>query len=225
MHFDSCAIFDELNNEEAGALIKAIIQYQSGTQPNLDRMMNIAFIPFKNQIDRDLEKYKKVCARNKLNGSKGGRPRTANSSTYRQPTSDPRAFQKSETPKRSEHLASIRDIFTYWKQLMGKNEAVLSDDRTDIIQRAIAQGYSVDVIKLAIKGCSLSEWNMGANDRQTQFNDIHTILKEPKSIERFIGIAKNGGSKSGRGAEIDSVSKRAIDAFVGESSVIDGKIV
>jgi hypothetical protein len=75
LHLDSLSVLDELTNEQAGILFKAIRDYNSGKEPELDFAMRMAFIPFKNQFERDLEKYNNTCERNRNNGSKGGRPK------------------------------------------------------------------------------------------------------------------------------------------------------
>ena len=75
LHLDSLSVLDELTNEQAGILFKAIRDYNLGKETKLDFAMRMAFIPFKNQFERDLEKYNNTCERNKNNGSKGGRPK------------------------------------------------------------------------------------------------------------------------------------------------------
>ena len=77
LHLDSLSVLDELTNEQAGILFKAIRDYNLGKEPELDFAMRMAFLPFKNQFERDLEKYNSTCERNKNNGSKGGRPKKA----------------------------------------------------------------------------------------------------------------------------------------------------
>jgi len=118
-----------------------------------------------------------------------------------------------------------RDIFEFWKLTMKSERSLLTKDRKKIIQKALNAGYSVEYIKLAITGCSLSEWNMGANDRQTEFNDLHIILKDAKNIERFMKIADKGGARAGRDAEIDAISQSAVDEFVGGGNMIEGEVV
>jgi hypothetical protein len=75
LHVDSLSVLDELSNEQAGILFKAIKDYQNGLIPELDFGLRMAFLPFENQFKRDAESYDKTCLRNKENGSKGGRPK------------------------------------------------------------------------------------------------------------------------------------------------------
>ena len=47
-------VFDILTDEEAGKLIKAIFEYEEKEElPNLDKSLQIAFIPIKNTLDRN----------------------------------------------------------------------------------------------------------------------------------------------------------------------------
>lgn len=75
LHTDSLNILDILTDEQAGKLFKAIKNYQNGVKQDLDFGINIAFMQFENQFKRDEEKYESVVERNKINGSKGGRPK------------------------------------------------------------------------------------------------------------------------------------------------------
>lgn len=76
IYIDSLDILDELSDEEAGRLFKAIKSAQKGEPCEHDTITRIAFAPFKAQFARDLEKYEIICNRNKNNGLKGGRPKT-----------------------------------------------------------------------------------------------------------------------------------------------------
>lgn len=74
LHIDSLCILDKMNEEQAGKFIKAIYQYQTtGTLPELDLLLEMAVTPFINQFVRDAAEYKKMCAKNRKNGEKGGR--------------------------------------------------------------------------------------------------------------------------------------------------------
>ncbi|QDP63228.1 MAG: hypothetical protein Unbinned1520contig1002_26 [Prokaryotic dsDNA virus sp.] len=66
VHFDSLNVLDDLTNEQAGLLFKAIRSYQLGEELNLDPLTKVAFSPFKNQFSRDAEKYENLCEKNRL---------------------------------------------------------------------------------------------------------------------------------------------------------------
>lgn len=68
---------DILSDEQAGKLFKAIFAYvEDRTLPQFkDGMLRMAFEFIKNQLERDLEKYKETVEKNRINGAKGGRPK------------------------------------------------------------------------------------------------------------------------------------------------------
>ena len=74
IHIDSLAVLDELTDEQAGMLFRAIKNYHAGGDEPENLIIRLAFAPFKNQFTRDEEKYQSVIERNRNNGQKGGRP-------------------------------------------------------------------------------------------------------------------------------------------------------
>lgn len=54
---DSLDVLDELSDEQAGKLFKAIKEFQNGNEPDLDFGLKIAFVPFRNQFIRDNKDY------------------------------------------------------------------------------------------------------------------------------------------------------------------------
>jgi len=74
LYTDTLSVLDELTNEQAGILFKAIKDYQNGIEPVLDFGLKMAFLPLKNQFVRDLEKWNKINTIRKEAGLKGGRP-------------------------------------------------------------------------------------------------------------------------------------------------------
>ena len=66
VHNDSLNILDELTDEQAGVLFKAIRSYHLGVDTEMDTLTKIAFSPFKNQFERDAVKYENLCEKNRL---------------------------------------------------------------------------------------------------------------------------------------------------------------
>lgn len=63
--------FDVLTDEEAGKLIKCIFEYEkSGQMSDVDRTLKLAFIPIKQTLDNNREKYAEKCKKNKENAKK-----------------------------------------------------------------------------------------------------------------------------------------------------------
>lgn len=65
-----------LSDEQLGKLFRAIFEYQINNVEDVNPDIKMAFEFFKNQFRLDNDKYQKIIERNKINGSKGGRPKT-----------------------------------------------------------------------------------------------------------------------------------------------------
>ena len=66
LHHDSLNVLDDLTDDQAGLLFKAIKAYHLGDEFELDVLTNIAMSPFRNQFDRDAVKYENLCEKNRL---------------------------------------------------------------------------------------------------------------------------------------------------------------
>tara|TARA_R110001632_G_scaffold1663_3_gene7271 strand:+ start:1286 stop:1978 length:693 start_codon:yes stop_codon:yes gene_type:complete len=88
LHIDSLCILNDLTDEQSGQLFKAMYQYQIGEVLELSPIIKIAFSQFKNQFDRDDEKYINTCESRKQAGSKGGKQRVANQANARKSKQD-----------------------------------------------------------------------------------------------------------------------------------------
>lgn len=107
---------DDLSDEQAGKLFKAIKAFQLGEEFELDALTKIALSPFKAQFVRDNEKYERIVERNKNNGLKGGRPKTEdNPEEPRKPSG---LITNPEEPKKADSVSvSVSDSDKDIKQL------------------------------------------------------------------------------------------------------------
>lgn len=68
--------FNLLTDEQLGQLMRAIMRYEKTDEiVELDGMLKMAFSFIKTRLDKDREKYKSKCEKNKQNGARGGRPK------------------------------------------------------------------------------------------------------------------------------------------------------
>lgn len=68
--------FEELDDAEAGRLVKHLFRYVNDLDPQTeDKLTKMTFIPIKQTLKRDLKKHEAVVERNRENGAKGGRPK------------------------------------------------------------------------------------------------------------------------------------------------------
>lgn len=77
LHKDSLSFLKTMPDELAGKWIKAIYHYQmNGSLPDeIDPRLEYMMYSFISQFERDEEKWSSIAERNKVNGSKGGRPK------------------------------------------------------------------------------------------------------------------------------------------------------
>lgn len=95
--------FQSLTDEQFGSLVRLLFAYQSSREyPDIkDPVVNLAFDVIKPDIDAIIEKNERISERNRLNGSKGGRPRK-NATTL--PSSD-----KPDNPKKPTGFSELSD--------------------------------------------------------------------------------------------------------------------
>ena len=90
-----------------------------------------------------------------------------------------------ETPD----VQAVVSIFDFWKETFNHPKSLLDDNRKRRIKAALKMGYTVDDLKEAITGCSLTPHNMGDNDRGQRYDGLNVILKDADNIDRFIANA------------------------------------
>jgi hypothetical protein len=59
------------------------------------------------------------------------------------------------------------------------------------IMQALKLGYTVEQLKQAIDGCSLSPYHMGKNDQNKHYDSIDLIFRNADKIEQFIAYSSN----------------------------------
>lgn len=75
LYADQRGIFEKLDNEQAGKLIKHIFSYVNDEDPKGDFVTELAFESIKNQLKRDLKKYDKIRAKRSEAGKKSAEKR------------------------------------------------------------------------------------------------------------------------------------------------------
>ncbi len=99
--------------------------------------------------------------------------------------------KKKEINTMSANANDTLEIFSYWKEVMKKsNSSILNAKRTKAINERLKEGYTVDQIKLAITGCSMTPHNMGQNDNCKKYDDLELICRDGSNVERFAGNAQ-----------------------------------
>ena len=79
MYTDNLEMIEELEDNQIGVLMRAIIRYESGMElPDMDGMTRVAFKAIKKTLDRDRDKYEETLEKRAEAGRKGGLKRSQN---------------------------------------------------------------------------------------------------------------------------------------------------
>lgn len=144
LHIDSLCVLDELTDEQAGQLFKAIKLYHEGKEFPLDDIIKIAFLPLQKQFERDIEKYNSMCKRNKINGLNGGRPKTQKTQMVSKKPKKPDNDNDNVNDKEKENIKrksfkqpALEEVIEYCKE---RNNSV---DAQQFIDHYTSNGWMV----------------------------------------------------------------------------------
>lgn len=79
LYCDLIEVIEDLSLEQKGLLLETVLQYVNDLNPDIesieDTLVKVSFKHIRQDLKRDLQKWKNIVERNKVNGAKGGRPR------------------------------------------------------------------------------------------------------------------------------------------------------
>jgi len=128
LYMDQRGIFDKLSDEQAGKLIKHIFSYCADENPEAEFIIDIAFEGIRQALKRDLRKYNVYIDKQRINGSKGGRPKKPKK------TQKTQAFfekpKKADSVSVSDSVSDNESIYRSFAHLsMSKDEFKKLEDR------------------------------------------------------------------------------------------------
>jgi hypothetical protein len=203
LHVDSLDVLDELTNEQAGILLKAMRDYHNEEETPLDALTKIVFCPFKNQFNRDSLKYQTTCERRANAGSMGGKQKVANVANASKPkqkqanvaesvsvskndsdsVNDSKSVSviKDLSPKVDVNLFITDEIFQYWILTMNKGSRTsLTALRKSKINSRLKAGYPSHEIKQAIDNVAKDEFLVAGGH-----TDIEMICRSDTNLEKY----------------------------------------
>jgi hypothetical protein len=101
------------------------------------------------------------------------------------------------------------EVFAYWQEKCGHPKSKLDKTRRKAIEARIAEGYSIERIKQAIRGINFSPHNMGKNDTGTVFDDIELICRTGANVDRFAEKEEANGKARERPQASENFKQRA----------------
>jgi hypothetical protein len=116
----------------------------------------------------------------------------------------PIQIQKESPPKITGSVVAESDVqavFEYWRtrraEVTSKTKGApmkLIPKRERAIRGRLAEGYTVEDLKLAIDGCLTRDWHIRNNH-----TDVELICRDQTKVEQFLGFADDkGGAQGGR---------------------------
>lgn len=198
-------IFNELNDVDAGKLIKGIFNYVNVEDSQLDGYLKIIFLPIKEEIDKNEESYKKRCETNKNNGSKGGAPKGNSNAKKVKTTENNRTVKKTTENNMNNHISYITNhnhihnqIIEYLNKKIGSNYKSTTRSTKEKIDARLNEGYILDDFIVVIDK-KAEEW-MGTEMEKylrpetlfgTKFEGyLNQRLKNMKSRNKFLDYVK-----------------------------------
>lgn len=84
----------------------------------------------------------------------------------------------------------VKNLFEFWKALMGHERAQLGPKRRQAVERAMEWGYSLDDLRLAVLGCRCSPRHQGQNEERAVYDDLELCVRDEAHIDKFIRLGE-----------------------------------
>lgn len=178
LYTDNLSVLDQLSDEQAGRLFKAIVNYHNGQENHVSEDLKLIFFMFKKQFERDREKYDKKCERNRLNGQKGGRPinnpdnpvgflATEKSDTNQ--TQPKKAYNNNDNDNNNDNNIEDSNVVSndVFSELLSFANATFKTRRTVFAtstkqkyKARFKEGYTIEMVKRAMVNASKSKHHL-----------------------------------------------------------------
>lgn len=163
---DGRELVDELSDEQAGKLLKAIYEYQSGGDPDIDDQATlIVFKAMKKQMDICAERYEKTKQARQAAGKLGGRPEKqnkANQSNEKQNKANQSKEKQTEAKKPVSESESVSDLKEKTPKGVQKKSGFAAPTHEEVEEYVRSQGYAVDAGKF-VDFYASNGWMVGRN--------------------------------------------------------------
>lgn len=195
---------EEMTNEEAGILFKTMVGYfLTGEESELSRALKFAWIPIKKQMDRDQERYDRICEKNRENIRKRWNKKdttvydripTDTKNTNKDTDTDTDTDKEKDTDTEAAETATnvSLSVVQYLNQQAGTRHRV-TEDVVDQVEDLITAGYSEADIRTVIDKKS-AEWK---NDDRMRPNLRPSVLFGAKFPE-YYGALDTGQAAADR---------------------------
>ncbi len=197
LHLDSLLILDELTVEQRSVLFMAIRDFNNGIEPELDPLMKICFLPFRNQFVRDQDKYSSFIEKQSKKGLKSAEKRkikplltTVDYGLNGKPLSTDSTYNDSVNVSVSD---SVKDSVS-----VKKKKAFIAPIVEDVIKYFLENSYSEHGARKAFEYYSVADWHdskgnpvknwkqkMNANWFKSEFKVVTKHLQTDQSDNKW----------------------------------------
>lgn len=166
LHVDNLNVIEDMTDEQAGKLLKAMNAFHKGEEIELDPLTKMAFSFFKNQFIRDNEKYIKTCEARVNAGSKGGKQKKQNianaSKCYQKVAKVADSDSDSDSDKEKEKPNAVaKSILSFLNEVSGKSFKTTTKANMSMVNSLVKDGYSEEEVKLV---CRFKNWQWKGSD-------------------------------------------------------------
>lgn len=179
LYTDYYQYFKELTDEELGEVFRAVFEYQRGGEIKIfkQKYMHFLFILIKNNLDRDNDKYDKMCERNRQNAIK------------RWDTKIQKTKKTEPKMPNMEFKDAIDEVIDYLNEKTGKKYKSDTKKTITLLNSLFNKGYKIEDIKKVIDK-KTADW---MNTDFEKYLRPETLFK----MNKFEGyIAGNGSTKT-----------------------------
>jgi hypothetical protein len=122
----------------------------------------------------------------------------------------------------SKEPSPIEVVVDFYKTHLNHPRTVLTDERRKLVARRLRE-YSPDDLCAAIRGCKMSAFHQGENDRATIYDSMELIFKDAQHVESFIQRAEIGSNGNGNGHKPRTQSERNIANLQAGLAIFSGR--
>lgn len=190
MYASYLELFEELDNESCGKLIKTIIRYVNDLNPEPDPDIKGVFILIKQQLKRDLNKWDDIKAKRSIAGKA-----SADSKKQQKATKSTSVESVEQTSTKSTvdvdvdvDVINSNNLSVNWmglvsqfNEITGKNVRVISDEVKRKIKARLKEGYSKQDIVDAITNCYNDQYHKETNHKYLTLE----FISRPAKMEKY----------------------------------------
>lgn len=105
--------------------------------------------------------------------------------------------EKGIEEKKETSAAQARRVFVFWQEIFKHQQAAFDSKRERYITDRLKQGYTVEQLQDAARGCKVSRYHQGENESKTVYDRVDLIYRDAEHVDMFIAKLPqdNGGPK------------------------------